>query len=117
MFLTGNVRAKVYPDNNNANSRDHLVEQLAPVNTWGSEFVTVPIPRTIKLGDVFIITASENNTDIEVQIKAETGEQTLLPLSIANAGKVIVLVYIRITLSCQSSFPPLALFSMVYTCM
>ena len=31
---------------------DHLLEHLLPVNTWGSEFVSVPI-ATRKAGDVF----------------------------------------------------------------
>lgn len=46
-------------------SSDHLVEQLAPVTTWGKNFVTVPIPlRTT--GDYFRFVASEDSTYVVI---------------------------------------------------
>lgn len=45
---SGNIRVKVSQVENGANintgSRDHIVEQLTPVNTWGSVFNIQPIP-------------------------------------------------------------------------
>ena len=55
-------------------SRDHLVQQLAPVNAWGVEFVTSPVPRGggRDRGDVFIITASQDNTELNIAKKTKT---------------------------------------------
>ena len=47
---SGNIRAKVdvvedpSVGNINTGSRDHLVEQLMPVNSWGTVFHIQPIP-------------------------------------------------------------------------
>ncbi|XP_056011017.1 uncharacterized protein LOC130051889 isoform X2 [Ostrea edulis] len=46
-------------------SRDHLTEMLMPVQAWGKNFATVPIPeRTV--GDEFRFVASKDNTQINV---------------------------------------------------
>ncbi|XP_013383271.1 uncharacterized protein LOC106153735 isoform X14 [Lingula anatina] len=60
--FSGNIRTIV---GNESNYRDHLVEQLPPVNTWGQEFFTVPTPgRTV--GDIFRIVASNDGTVVTV---------------------------------------------------
>lgn len=66
-ILLGNVRARVDPTT--ANSRDHLVHQLAPVETWGIEFITIPIPRAADRGDIFFITSSVPGTVVDITIK------------------------------------------------
>ncbi|XP_067949903.1 uncharacterized protein [Watersipora subatra] len=68
--FSGNVRARVDPTDD-ISSRDHLVQQLAPVTTWGQEFVTVPIPRSDDKGDVFIVTASVLNTHLQVKVQTK----------------------------------------------
>jgi hypothetical protein len=58
----GNV-AGLVPDNMFA--ADLLIEQLVPINKWGTEFVTVPFASRTG-GDVFRITASDDGTSISV---------------------------------------------------
>lgn len=59
--FSGNVRTAV----GNSESRDHLVEQIPPVSSWGVEFHTVPVPgRTV--GDYFRIIGSRNKTVVKV---------------------------------------------------
>lgn len=71
VLFSGNVRAKVDPTN--LRSRDHLVQQLVPVNAWGVEFVTLPVPRGggRDRGDVFIVTASQDNTELTIAKKTK----------------------------------------------
>ena len=44
---------------------NHLVEQIPPVSVWGKEFITNPTPNNSG-GDEFHITASKDNTDVNV---------------------------------------------------
>lgn len=58
--FSGNIRTSVQ-----GSSRDHLVEQLPPVNSWGKKFHMVPIPdRTT--GDILRIVAAADNTFVTV---------------------------------------------------
>lgn len=63
--FSGNVRTST----DGKNSRDHLVEQIPPISSWGKQFMTYPIPgRTAEAGgDYFRIVASLDNTDVTVQ--------------------------------------------------
>ncbi len=45
---------------------DHLVEQLPPTNTWGREFVTVPLATDSMRGDRFRFLAQADNTQVTV---------------------------------------------------
>lgn len=85
--LIGNVRARVDPTT--AQSRDHLVQQLPPVNTWGQEFVTVPIPRDMDRGDIFTMTASEANTNVAVTIIGSDGASRQQTITLNNPGGLI----------------------------
>jgi hypothetical protein len=49
----------------NTGMPDCLMQQLAPVNTWGKNFF---VPVTIKQNDIVRIVASQNNTDITTLI-------------------------------------------------
>ena len=42
VVYSGNIFTNV-----NGTSRDHLVDQMLPVHTWGRLFVTVPIPNRL----------------------------------------------------------------------
>ena len=58
---SGNKRASI----GSGPSKDHLVEMLYPVDRWGKEFLTVPIPeRTV--GDKFRIVSSEDSTLVHI---------------------------------------------------
>lgn len=74
--FSGNVRTNV----GSGNSRDHLVEQLPPVSSWGKRFASVPTPKRTT-GDVVRIVASQDNTVVHVQ-----GEGNF---TIAKAGQVL----------------------------
>jgi len=52
-------------------SKDHLIEMLAPVDSWGKEYITVPFGENSN-GDIFRIVASSPNT----QVKVENGINT-----------------------------------------
>ncbi len=62
----GNACANVPP---NVGACDHLVEQLFPVDTWGQNFLTVPL-KSRNGGDTFIVLASENGTTVQVTGRA-----------------------------------------------
>lgn len=63
-------------------SSDHLVEQMFPVNTWGKNFATVPIPKRT-VGDYFKFIASEDNTVVKI-----TGGYTST-FTISKAGYMV----------------------------
>ena len=46
-------------------SKDAMAEQLAPLRTWGMDYVLAPFPRRVSF-DLVIITAQFNNTLVEV---------------------------------------------------
>ncbi|XP_021355593.1 IgGFc-binding protein-like [Mizuhopecten yessoensis] len=61
---------------------DHLVEQLTRIDSWGKNFITVPIPlRTV--GDYFRFIPSENSTTVTI-----TGGYTET-FTITNAGDMV----------------------------
>jgi hypothetical protein len=48
-----------------ASACDHIVEQLPPTETWGVNFLTVPL-ATRTAGDVFRITARDDGTEVRI---------------------------------------------------
>ena len=61
--FSGNVRTNIEPG---LVSRDHVVDEIPPVNSWGREFITVPFPgRTV--GDYFKIVSSLDSTVVRVR--------------------------------------------------
>ncbi|MBW2222879.1 MAG: IgGFc-binding protein [Deltaproteobacteria bacterium] len=60
---------------------DHVVEQLTPVATWGTEVLTVPLATRV-LGDTFRILADQNGT--QVQLEGSSPESMTL-----NAGEFV----------------------------
>ena len=74
--FSGNVRTNV----GSGDSRDHLVEQLPPLSSWGKRFATVPTPMRTT-GDVIRIVASQDNTVVHIE-----GEGNY---TIARAGEVL----------------------------
>lgn len=63
------------------------MHQLAPVSTWGLQFVTAPIPRERDRGDVFFITASAPNTGVEITITTAGGVSRTSTENLASAGR------------------------------
>ncbi|MFO0819074.1 MAG: RHS repeat-associated core domain-containing protein [Pirellulales bacterium] len=49
----------------NVSACDHMVEQLTPVETWGTAFATAPL-ATRRNGDTYRILASADDTDITI---------------------------------------------------
>ena len=58
---------------------DHVVEQLTPVSTWGTQALTIPL-ATRTMGDTFRILADQNGT--QVQLEGASPESFVL-----NAGE------------------------------
>lgn len=48
-----------------ATSCDHMVEQLAPVDSWGTQFLSAPL-ATRSNGDLFRFVAASDNTEISI---------------------------------------------------
>ncbi|XP_078583850.1 IgGFc-binding protein-like [Branchiostoma floridae x Branchiostoma japonicum] len=61
--LSGNLFTVV--GNGQSGSGDYLVEMIPPVDTWGKEFVTVPLAVRTG-GDIFRVVAARDNTQITV---------------------------------------------------
>uniref|UniRef100_A0A8W8ILJ9 IgGFc-binding protein N-terminal domain-containing protein n=1 Tax=Magallana gigas TaxID=29159 RepID=A0A8W8ILJ9_MAGGI len=59
--FSGNKKTKI----GSGGSQDHLVEQMTPVDTWGKNFATVPIPKRT-VGDYFKFIASEDSTTVKI---------------------------------------------------
>ncbi|XP_013396611.1 uncharacterized protein LOC106163541 [Lingula anatina] len=75
--FSGNIRTTV---GNESSYRDHLVEQMPPVETWGQEFFAVPSPRQTN-GDIFRIVASDPATRISISGFGLTQEEVTIGTS------------------------------------
>ncbi|XP_078660060.1 IgGFc-binding protein-like [Branchiostoma floridae x Branchiostoma belcheri] len=70
--LSGNLFAYCRPmDETQRGTGDHLVQMIPPVDTWGKEFVTVPLIKH-RGGDLFRVIAARDNTQVDV-----TNENTM----------------------------------------
>ncbi|XP_019620166.1 PREDICTED: IgGFc-binding protein-like [Branchiostoma belcheri] len=61
--LSGNLFVVV--GNGQTGTGDHIVEMIPPVDTWGKEFVTVPLTKRTA-GDKFRVVAARDNTQVDV---------------------------------------------------
>eukprot|EP00058_Branchiostoma_floridae_P010573 XP_002596061.1 hypothetical protein BRAFLDRAFT_118067 [Branchiostoma floridae] len=61
--LSGNLFVVV--GNGQSGTGDHIVEMIPPVDTWGKEFVTVPLIKR-SAGDKFRVIAARDNTQVDV---------------------------------------------------
>ncbi|XP_078660357.1 IgGFc-binding protein-like isoform X3 [Branchiostoma floridae x Branchiostoma belcheri] len=61
--LSGNLFVVV--GNGQTGTGDHIVEMIPPVDTWGKEFVTVPLTKRTA-GDLFRVIAARDNTQVDV---------------------------------------------------
>eukprot|EP00058_Branchiostoma_floridae_P010576 XP_002596064.1 hypothetical protein BRAFLDRAFT_118065 [Branchiostoma floridae] len=60
--LSGNMFASVGSDRGTG---DYVVEMIPPVDTWGKEFVTVPLTKHT-VGDIFRVIAARDNTQVNI---------------------------------------------------
>ena len=60
----GTVRAAFIPEN--CSAADHLVEQMQPVVSWGTNYVTVATAGRDNSGDMYRVLASQDNTQVSV---------------------------------------------------
>ncbi|XP_035696734.1 uncharacterized protein LOC118430131 [Branchiostoma floridae] len=60
--LSGNFAAII---GQGATTKDHLVEMIPPVETWGTEFALVPLVGR-EAGDIFRVLASQDNTQVNL---------------------------------------------------
>ena len=68
-LLSGHVRSSV--PTVSSSPKDHLVEQLPPVEKWGKTYATAPmlLKATVQPPDVYRIVASVPNQDVQVQLQ------------------------------------------------
>ncbi|CAH1245916.1 FCGBP [Branchiostoma lanceolatum] len=64
--LSGNLFVVV--GNGQTGTGDHIVEMIPPVDTWGKEFVTVPLKKRSS-GDTFRVVAARDNTQVDATDK------------------------------------------------
>jgi len=86
--LSGHVRTSVPNFLGQADSKDHLVEMMPPLKTWGKEYASIPYIVMDQNGpalggDVFRVVTSEPNTLLTVEFD-NTTDVVFLP----NAGSV-----------------------------
>eukprot|EP00058_Branchiostoma_floridae_P004052 XP_002589540.1 hypothetical protein BRAFLDRAFT_97038 [Branchiostoma floridae] len=67
--FSGNLFVTV--GNGRSGSGDHIVEMVPPVDTWGRQFVTVPLKKRTA-GDVFRVIAARDNTQVDATGKSTT---------------------------------------------
>ncbi len=80
---------------------DHLVEQLPPTNTWGREFVTMPLNTGSSRGELFRFLAQADNTRVTVDglevatlDRGEFHQQILTgPAHITSSNPILVAQY------------------------
>ncbi|XP_035668453.1 IgGFc-binding protein-like isoform X2 [Branchiostoma floridae] len=75
--LSGNLFVII--GNGQSGTGDHIVEMIPPVDTWGKEFVTVPLAKRT-VGDKFRVIAARDNTQVNVT------EKSASPVTL-NAGE------------------------------
>lgn len=86
--IGGHVRTSVPQFIGDRDSKDHLVEMMPPLNTWGNEYVSVPYivldqGGPAQGGDVFRVVTSEPNTILTIEYD-NVQDAVFLP----NAGDV-----------------------------
>lgn len=92
-----------------APSLDPLLQQLYPIESWGTTFPLVPFFNR-DVGSIFRVLASEDNTTITidgVSVKLNTGQfystQGITKVSIIKADKPISVAQFALTQSCSDS--------------
>ena len=108
--LSGNKKAVV---GTTGASRDHLVEMLLPVSSWGKNYATVPIPER-QVGDIFRFLASEDNTHLNVT-GVINGKPFHDRITIAKAGHFVQKKYDSALYSHVVSDKPISLFEFSQT--
>ncbi|KAK3106331.1 hypothetical protein FSP39_017792 [Pinctada imbricata] len=83
--LSGNMKTKVGTGSNLKGSKDHLVEQLLPVRSWGKTFAIVSLPQRTT-GEEYRIIASEENTHIQLNGK-KNGTRFHQNITVNEPGK------------------------------
>jgi hypothetical protein len=104
-IFSGHERAEVpiYYSNNNAQSRDHLVEQIPPVDTWGNSAIATPISQADLHGPLRVLSSendnivSVNNTVVATLSKGETFEfdQYDKAVFISSTNPILVSQFIK----------------------
>lgn len=112
-LFAGHLRTMLPLSAERANSRDHLLEQIPPLSTWGSSYLLTPFPRppSLPLVDVYDLVrvlAAYDNTEVVIDGKLHAqlnaGEVYELPLreaSLLMASNAILVAQYKHTSSEQ----------------
>ena len=93
-LFAGQQRARIPIKNNELSSRDHIVEQLPSVDTWGRTAIVVPFPKpynaTNLSQDIYRVIAAYDSTDILINgIKTTTLSKGGIYQSVLTVPQVI----------------------------
>jgi hypothetical protein len=93
-LFAGQQRARIPIKNDQLTSRDHIVEQLPSVDTWGRTAIVVPFPRpynaTNQSQDIYRVIAGYDSTDIMINgIKTTTLSKGGIYQSVLTTPQVI----------------------------
>jgi hypothetical protein len=96
-------------------SGDYLLEQMLPINTWGSNSLLVPFPKSVDEdsggSDLYRIAVASNNTTITLNggapINLNRGEyierELKVPVSVQSDGKILSILYKKTSKSTDQS--------------
>ncbi|MBM4178442.1 MAG: choice-of-anchor D domain-containing protein [Ignavibacteria bacterium] len=78
-LLSGHVRSSI--PSLTTNSKDHLVEQLPPVDKWGKSYATAPmlLKSAVQRPDVYRVVASKPDQTIQIEFLNRTVSWTSVP--------------------------------------
>jgi hypothetical protein len=93
-LFAGQQRARIPIKNNELSSRDHIVEQLPSVDTWGRTAIVVPFPKPFNATnlsqDIYRVIAAYDSTDILINgIKTTTLSKGGIYQSVLTVPQVI----------------------------
>lgn len=93
-LFAGQQRARIPIKNNELSSRDHIVEQLPSIDTWGRTAIVVPFPRPFNATnlsqDIYRVIAAYDSTDILINgIKTTTLSKGGIYQSVLTVPQVI----------------------------
>ncbi|MGA1277953.1 MAG: IgGFc-binding protein [Candidatus Kapaibacteriota bacterium] len=93
-LFAGHQRARIPIKNSELSSRDHIVEQLPSVDTWGRTAIVVPFPKpdnaTNLSQDIYRVLAAYDSTDIMINgVKTTTLSKGGMYQSVLTTPQVI----------------------------
>ena len=114
-LFSGHQRAIIPIKNSELSSRDHIVEQLPSVDTWGRTAIVVPFPKPFNATnlsqDIYRVLAAYDSTDVLINgVKTTTlskggmYQSVLTTPQVISSNKAIMVAQYKKTSGTQNSF-------------